>query len=295
MFNNRQEIIDTITDEWHIPEDEKVNFDHTRYAIFEHVYTQWLKANIVVRRDEQYHTALWSPTDTEDRYFDHMNRPETRKWIEQLGWTKPIAYRINQFGFRCDDFSAQEDKQSGIVVLGCSHTQGTGLPEEDVYVTHIENHFGIKTWNLGVPGIGPEPLVNFALIHLLDYINPTAIIFTIPPVGREHFLRNKPLDERMELVKHSGIDVVKDYLMPHNIDITGSVQSYLRSTMALKCFAQELGVPFVCSTANTLSIMPDRNLCNELAWDRARDLAHFGPRHHRLWADKYIRELEPQL
>jgi hypothetical protein len=295
FFNNCQEIIDGLNNRWHISESDGVDLQETLHAIFSFAYRQCLRFDNQITTDGKYFFTDWWPSDTRERFEDNQSQPETLAWLEELGWTKEaVSYRFNQFGFRCDDFSDFDQRQQGIVAVGCSYTHGVGLPEEDVFLAHIEKHFGIKTWNLGVPGFGPGPIVDFVLTHLLEYIEPTAIIFTIPPLGRHFDLRVAPPAERIDLLKRSNIDVQKDY-RGNTIDIAGSVQSYAKDTMALKCFAQELGIPFVCSTANTLSEVSNPVMSKQIGYDRARDLMHFGRKHHRLWADKYIRELEPQL
>ena len=90
------------------------------------------------------------------------------------------------------------------------------------------------------------------------------------------------------------MDIPKVYKMI-DPDLTESVMNYTRDTMALKALANDLGVPFVANTANTLSDIHDPQLVNELAYDRARDLMHFGVAHHRRWANNLIAELEEHI
>lgn len=297
MLENHQDLIKTLTNEFHVPpEEQPVRVSDSRHSLLFEILTQIHGKGIEVKAEGNYFYTHWMPTDTPGLYEKNLNDDAARAWLEQLGWiNRSITYRINRFGFRCADFSEAGVRHRGIVVLGCSYTQGTGLLEEQTYCAHLENHFKIKTWNLSVPGVDTKPLVNFALCHMLQYIDPIAIIFTVPPVGRYRQLQDLSPGEKNSHPELVNVRMPKMYKPVDGIDLTESAMNYTRDTMALKALAGDLGVPFVANTANTLSDIHDPVTASELAYDRARDLMHFGPVHHRRWADKLIDELEHQL
>lgn len=296
MLENHQKLTETLSDGWHTQVDDNVNVAGSLRSLLFEVIVQIRSQQIPIKKAGNYFYSNWMPTDSPGLYAENLNDEARRAWLHGLGWIdRTITYRINQFGFRCDDFSDSDTKHRGIVVLGCSYTQGTGLPEEEVYTHHLQTHFGRKVWNLGIPGADTKPLANFALFHMLDYIEPEAIIFTIPPNGRYKSLRDFPPCELENVPELDGIDIGKKYNRTQITDLTETTMNYVRDMMSVKALCADLGIPFVASTANNLSDIHDRETAKRLDYDRARDLMHFGVKHHRRWADKYIRELEPHL
>jgi hypothetical protein len=75
-------------------------------------------------------TLEWMPPDTEESFKQMIQDPVHNKYFKQHGWTQPnaITYRINQHGFRCDEF--ETTYKPCMIVLGCSYTMGIGLPVE---------------------------------------------------------------------------------------------------------------------------------------------------------------------
>jgi hypothetical protein len=296
MLENHQSLLNTLTNEWHLNNTETVDLRDSLHSLLFEIIIQLQSQNIDIQYDDNYYYTKWMPTDTPTLYAENIRDQAQRQWLNQLGWIdSDITYRINKFGFRCDDFSQSDKIHRGIVVLGCSYTQGTGLLPEQVYTSLLEQHFGCKVWNLGVSGVDTKPLANFALFHMLDYIEPDAIVFTIPPGGRYRQLANFSNDEMDTYKKFIFGMHGKKYEIASEPDLNDTTMNYVRDMMAVKALGQDLGIPFVANTANVLSDINDPVVAERYHWDRARDLMHFGPAHHRRWADKLIRELEPQL
>ena len=85
-----------------------------------------------------------------------MSNPGTKGLLEKFGWAdaegnaKPIAYKMNDYGFRCKQFS----DAPGIISLGCSMTFGIGLSEEHTWPGIISKSTGLENWNLEIRKIG---------------------------------------------------------------------------------------------------------------------------------------------
>ena len=47
------------------------------------------------------------------------------------------VYKTNSFGYRCPEFSPLPDGGKNVVVLGCSHTFGEGLEENETWVSQV--------------------------------------------------------------------------------------------------------------------------------------------------------------
>ena len=64
---------------------------------------------------------------------------------------KPIAdYKTNSYGYRCPEFSPLPEGKKNVVVLGCSHTFGEGLEDNEHWVHFVSQHNTkkLRWWNL---------------------------------------------------------------------------------------------------------------------------------------------------
>ena len=75
---------------------------------------------------------------------------------------KPISdYKTNSHGYRCREFSPLPDGKKNVVVLGCSHTFGEGLEDNEHWVHFLSQHNTkmLRYWNLGQPGASADKVV----------------------------------------------------------------------------------------------------------------------------------------
>ena len=57
-------------------------------------------------------TSVWAQFDTEERYNDHMSKPNKRQQLLENNWIdKEIIYRFNSCGFRTPEFTDKENSQ----------------------------------------------------------------------------------------------------------------------------------------------------------------------------------------
>lgn len=123
-------------------------------------------------------TEDWCSSDTEDRYS------ETTEYGPNLYQPGSFQYTYNSDGFRCDEFDLPS--QERIVFLGCSFTEGIGLPIESTWayqlLQKIRNKTGknIPFWNLAIGGGGIDTMASH-LYQYIDKIRPRHIIFLRPP------------------------------------------------------------------------------------------------------------------
>lgn len=102
-----------------------------------------------VRDEFQNKILQWNGSDTKDRFLKSGNR---------LFSESDISYRMNSYGFRCDEFDSQSTTPT-IAYIGCSVTEGIGLPSDKTwpYVLH-ENirqrnpNTHLPYYNLGMGG-----------------------------------------------------------------------------------------------------------------------------------------------
>lgn len=97
------------------------------------------------------------------------------------------SYKRNKFDFRSIDFHENTE----IVVLGCSHTFGVGVPIEFIWPTFVGNITGVKDIvNLSVVGSS----VSFQVRLLANYINkynaPKIVLCNFPDFNRYEIIDN---------------------------------------------------------------------------------------------------------
>jgi len=97
--------------------------------------------------------------------------------------TNGLVYRLNNFGFRDDDFSLQRSASLRIAILGDSFAFGIGVRDEDTFATIAERElnqqrpFGLnyEIYNFGLSGIGTEH--EAALFdHVVRHFQPDIVI-----------------------------------------------------------------------------------------------------------------------
>lgn len=243
-------------------------------------------------KDESLYTAeynyyFYNTTDNKDLLEQNLADENTRTLLKENGWLDnnkvvDIEYKINRYGFRCDNFS----NDPGIIFLGCSNTYGTGLPLSAVWPSIVAEYFNLKSWNLGTPALSSTAGTFYLLNWYKDIPNPKAIVLLDPPLGRiemykksDHYLQINLLRGMLERSKTALTVKLYDYIIP-----TSSI-SYKLNALALQLLAEKLNIPFVCGSLKTINNLSKQN-------DFARDLMHSGKKIHREIAEHFIVELK---
>jgi hypothetical protein len=124
-------------------------------------------------------TLEWSGSDTIKNFRRHQPNPYTRH---------SITYRFNEHGFRSDQF---ESNDHSMIFLGCSFTEGVGLPLEETYssIIHqeIQQRLGrnIPYWNLGMGGCGLDSIVR-CYYNFYRQLKPRVVVALFPCYRLEH-------------------------------------------------------------------------------------------------------------
>jgi hypothetical protein len=112
-----------------------------------------------------------------DRLFNnrlnHIRDPETTTMDHDV---VEILYRKNNLGFRGDDF----DVNNEILFLGCSHTFGDGLMEEDIWPFLLAKKMNLKFSNLAEGGDSSIIQIIKAFKYFEKIGNPKIIIALFP-------------------------------------------------------------------------------------------------------------------
>lgn len=100
------------------------------------------------------------------------------------GYEKTPGLKVNNFGFRCADFSKDEDRDV-ILAGGCSVTFGMGLYEDEIWPSLL--HKKIKNsvlYNISRPGWSTFQIIDKIFLYLHNFKKPKEIYILLPDEGR---------------------------------------------------------------------------------------------------------------
>lgn len=214
----------------------------------------------------------WSGLDNQERFDANMANPETRKKMEQLGWTDPdtIEYRYNHQGFRGDEF---DDRPAGIAV-GCSHTMGTGNRQHETWPHVLSTLLNMHVWNLGTGGSGID--TNFRLLdHYIKILKPRFVVHAVPSIQRfEVCIKDK---WQAILVTSLGEhETLRPFCQEYFLNPVNSEMNAKRNLMAIR---------YLCHTHDVPYYALDVARAMDLEEAAARDLWHPGPVQQRIFAE----------
>lgn len=147
-----------------------------------------------------------------------------------------FIYNINEHGFRSKTFENFDKEKTNVLFLGCSITQGVGLPEENTwYKKFIDNLYltkkfkDIDYYNLSINGAGYELMFKNFLTFLDTVGKPDILIAYIPEIYRTLFysgnkyqtlhlaVDNLDLDRNMDEVKKIRFKYINEYSMENEL------------------------------------------------------------------------------
>ena len=132
----------------------------------------------------------WKSSDTLETYRANLTNPAYQKyksyWLDE---SNAFTYNYNNYGFRTNDNF--NNKELGVVTLGCSFTEGIGLPYELTWGYRIAQHLNVKHWNLGLAAMGLHTAYRVLLGAIQLGLKFNKIFLFVPPPFRyEFFIRD---------------------------------------------------------------------------------------------------------
>jgi hypothetical protein len=218
------------------------------------------------------------------------------------------GYKINSYGYRCPEFRPLPDGGKNVVVLGCSHTFGEGLEEEEIWVSRVakESNKILRWWNLGRPGSSADQMIRI-LYGTEKILFPKIIIACWPAWSRRERLDSYPqnLTSDNELLKTEN-----NYTDQNN---------FLKNVFLLEKFAEKnTAKTFHCFAEDVYEIKDNSQVLNDYTikncwpeWDRhhlpeakrdiittpslAQDGVHYGAEHHQVFARRFLEKFKSIL
>ena len=205
------------------------------------------------------------------------------------------GYKVNSHGYRCAEFSPLPAGKKNAVVLGCSHTFGVGLEEDQHWVYHISQHNTdrIRWWNLGTPGASGDTVVRI-LQGTEEVLFPKLILIMWPSVTRRenfgdvdtykyetsetdwhNFQRNLFLSEKF--AKYNNAKIWHCFAQDDPKDYVADAKNCWTKTNLKNCYPK---------WSRIKSNKKDREQISEI--DKAKDGLHYGPKHHKTFAEDFL-------
>jgi len=222
-------------------------------------------------------TISWSGTDSEERFKQHLENPDTAQQLKNLGFAEPncITYKYNSCGFRTDEF----DNRPAGLALGCSFTEGTGLPLDASWPAQLSKLIGQHIWNLGVHGSALDSAYNF-LDHYIAELNIKFVVLCVPPINRfEFFSKNTP--KRIVASRPESHDIYGSFFKEWFSTEQNSLTNRSKNLLAMEQLCRNYNVPFYYLLAE--EYLPNDQL--------ARDLSHAGVDKNRDFALKMYNKI----
>lgn len=120
--------------------------------------------------------------------FERNLLAQPTDWIYR---TLNIDYTRNKIGHRSKDFSKVD--RNYLLFIGCSLTEGIGIPIENAYPSVVAKHFKIDHYNMGLGGVGPDVIYhNLHQLIKLEVKKPKFVFIQWPePVRYSHLANDK--------------------------------------------------------------------------------------------------------
>ena len=218
------------------------------------------------------------------------------------------GYETNSLGYRCPEFRPLPDGGKNVVVLGCSHTFGEGLEENETWVSQVakESNKILRWWNLGQPGASADLMIRI-LYGTERVLFPKIIVACWPA-----YSRRERLDKNIQNLTSDNhfLKTENEYTDKNN---------FLKNVFFLEKFAEKNGAKTFHSFSentqeldNNLQVLKDSTIKNCWPeWDRhhlpdakrehittpslARDGIHYGKEHHQIFARIFLEKFKLKL
>jgi hypothetical protein len=200
-------------------------------------------------------TNQWNCPDSLENYKD-INSGKPNYTLDE------VQYVYNEAGYRCDEFTLESEFP--ILFMGCSYTEGVGLPPNEVWSHHIHTNIvnatgkTIPYWSLGKGGTS----IDYAARCFYEYgpqLKPKYVFYLMSGISRREFCVETskfqgwvPKSKRNRFT--SGLDNSTgnyDFITKLFLDPEFSIQQAQRSAMILNSVATTLNTNIFIFDLNT--------------------------------------------
>ena len=206
-------------------------------------------------------------------------------------------YTLNSFGYRCPEWTPMPDGKKNVVILGCSHTFGQGLNDDEHWVHFVSQHNTVRCryWNLAQPGSSGDKIVR-TLYGSEKLIYPSIVVVCWPSWSRRERLETgvMNLSGGHETLKHETDETDRNNFLKNVFFVEKYGEK--NNSKVFHCFAQEPYHEHIDSS----NVLKEQTIMNCWPWwDKvqqrelqsnsvARDGQHYGIKHHERFAELFL-------
>lgn len=204
----------------------------------------------------------WSGTDTQARWDENWKNKNNRDFLRNL---RDFKYHYNSHGFRTAEFT----DEACILALGCSHTEGVGVPIGNTWPSVLEAQSNNTVYNLGVGGSGIDTVYRL-LVHYAIELNTLAVVINVPPAVRFE-IKTEVEWETVSVHSSNQSHFMKTwFLHDENSDLHQE-----KTVAAIQWFCYLNDIPL------TLVYADDEQYIDKTTkFNQGRDLMHHGKQYH---------------
>jgi hypothetical protein len=146
--------------------------------------------------------------------YEKAYQPEKDlEWID-------LDKELNSFGYRCNEFKQDHNREPHILFSGCSITFGTGLFLEEIWSYKVREELGPNSgyFNLAIEGNNISNIVFEIIKYCSTYGNPDIIFLNLPdpyrsmqPVSEESsvFMFDRIISDNKKIDKDTFVEMEK--------------------------------------------------------------------------------------
>lgn len=224
----------------------------------------------------------WIPSDGIEQFEQHIKDPIKVKYLQNKNWIEPgsFTYKINSNGFRTKELVKN---CNSIVGLGCSHTAGIGLPQENVWIEKVAASVNLDCINLGVSGAAMDTIFRIAN-YWLPIITPKYVVLLCPPFARFEIRQSKK-DMGVFLPEMEQWSTPEQKIIMKNWWINDE-------NIHFNTAKNLLGIQKICDNIGTKLYVYQGSEIVTFTDDYARDFIHYGPKAHDEFSKKVIKDIQ---
>jgi len=218
------------------------------------------------------------------------------------------GHKTNSYGYRCLEFKPLPNGGKNVVVLGCSHTFGEGLEEDETWVDLVAKQSNkiLRWWNLARPGGNADQMTRI-LYGTEKVLFPKIIVACWPAASRRERLNLYPqnLTSDNNLLKTENSNTDRNNFLKNLFLLEKFAEK--NNAKTFHCFAED-----VYELDNNLQVLKNYTIKNCWPeWDRhhlpeakrdiikipclAKDGVHYGIEHHKVFAKIFLARFKSKL
>ena len=223
----------------------------------------------------------------------------------KFGYYNDKALPESDIGYRCPSWDPLPEGKKNVIVLGCSHTYGVGLKDNEHWVHFLSQHntSRLRYWNLGQPGASADKIVRI-LYGTEQLLFPEIVIVCWPLWSRRERIDQHPISLTAddEFLKKENEDTDRNNFLMNVFHVEKFAVKNRCKT--LHCFADETYQEHI----NGPNVLEDYTLKNCWPyWDKfeqrvpynqpslAADGKHYGVEHHERFAKIFLERFRNKL